>query len=140
MKYFGAVLSFFGVFCILCSSNEKPVVDLQGTKWISVISEGYADTLSFADSIYMSYSAELGSRFYGTYTTREDTVKLIEIGEYAIFDNSYHPSEKPVKLYLIKKGEKLYYIKRYFMEDNTWIDSGYEFEDQYYFNKLKPSE
>ncbi len=135
MKNFGAILIFFGVLCILCGSNEKPVDDLQGTKWISVINEGYVDTLFFSDSTYISYSVELGYRSYGTYTTNEDTVKLIRIGDYAIFDNSYHPSEKPVKFYLIKKGEKLYYIKRYFMENNTWIDSNFEF-DNYYFTRL----
>lgn len=137
MRYLGVFLSFFGALYILYNSNEKSVFDLHGTKWVSVISEGYVDTLTFADTTYISYSSETDSRFYGTYKMHNDTLQLVEIGEYAIYDTSYHPSSEQIKLYLKREEGKLFYYKRYTMEDGVWRDSEFEFDNRYYFKKIK---
>lgn len=64
--------------------DQQVDVCIKNSTWVHDYYNGYADTLSFTDSTYVLYTSEVDYRKYGSYNQVEDSLILIEKGDFFI--------------------------------------------------------
>ena len=120
----------FGITIILfsCSSQSKFANTTWELDWGH--DDNVRDEIIFKDIRYVSYSAEIGEHYYGTYEVKGDTVILHqERGEYDHqFPNSHHVAGKRMFKLILKNNNQLGYPQNWDPEKEKW-------KEDYYFTK-----
>lgn len=109
VSYVLIVLGFF-LLAVVFSQKKAGRVDIAGTRWRFLVAEYnnekyYNYIIFLKDSSYEYYSCELGSKFWGSYSLKGDTVVVVE--------DSTEYCDSDIEVIEIKK----YYIK----DDTLWF-------------------
>lgn len=108
------------VFIICCTNSKKQPFDIQNTKWVSSIADLPCDTLNIQKDIYLNFSCEMYSHYYGTFSQIGDTLVLIEIGEYNNSEKNYYPNKYLRKLIYIHDNNTLSLMQVFSLKKNRW--------------------
>jgi hypothetical protein len=115
------IFSLLMVFFIICCTNsKKKPFDIQNTKWVSSIADLPCDTLNIQKDIYLNFSCEMYSHYYGTFSQIGDTLVLIEIGEYNNSEKNYYPNKYLRKLIYIHDNNTLSLMQVFSLKKNRW--------------------
>lgn len=108
------------VFIICYTHYKKQTFDIQNTKWVSSISDLPCDTLNIQKDIYLNFTCEINSHYYGTFSQNGDTLVLIEIGEYNNSEKIYYPNKYLRKLIYIHDNNTLSLRQVFSLKKNKW--------------------
>ena len=140
MKYLGLIFLSIATFFVFNNKNSSDTINpLQNTKWIYSYDEKVADSLIFKDSTYTSYRAELGDWYYGEFYAKKDTIYLHRSGQIIMYEPPKRiPLESNTKARaIIDSNGALRFISPLKYENGQWIDTGFKFNEDYYFTKLE---
>lgn len=129
-----SILTVVFFYAIVCFSQTKEKINLEGTKWECEIGKDCYNVYRFlTDTTFEFYSCEMEETYYGEYYFENNFLMIFEKGSYEESDDNYE--QKLFKVCI--KDNYLRHLSLSYMEEGKWVKSKFVFDDTYKYIKTK---